>query len=103
MPQWPHEYTVKGWRPDLAFEFEEFCRLIKSQGVVEPWPAAPEKPIYHKSYLVVGAHNYWAIGPQGDKDSPEEATVINRAHGGEERRSSASARAVAPGASQLNS
>ena len=53
--------------------------MIAAQGVVEPWPAAPEKPICHNRNLLVGAHKYWAMGPNGDKDSPEDATVINRA------------------------
>ena len=24
MPPWPHEYTVKAWRPELAANFEDF-------------------------------------------------------------------------------
>jgi hypothetical protein len=24
MPQWPHEYTVREWRPDLELVFLEF-------------------------------------------------------------------------------
>jgi hypothetical protein len=50
----------------LAAEFEDFARLIAVEGVVEPWPSAPEKSIYHNSYLLVGAHKYWAMGPYGD-------------------------------------
>lgn len=79
MPHWPHEYTIKAWRPDLGDEFEAFCRLITRRGVVEPWPPLPEAAIYHNSYLIVGDWKYWAMGSHGDQDSPEEMTAINRA------------------------
>jgi hypothetical protein len=79
MPDWPHEYTVKAWRPELAARFEAFCRLIKAEGVVEPWPPAPDRPIYHNHYLIIGGWKYWAMGANGDLDPPEELTVINRA------------------------
>lgn len=78
MPQWPHEYTIKAWRPDLVAKFEDFCRLIEDQGVVEHWPAPPERAIYHNSYLVVADRKYWAMGAGGDVDPPEKKTVINR-------------------------
>ena len=68
MPEWPHEYTIKGWRPDLVADFEAFCRLIASWRVVEPWPAPPERAIYRNRYLVIDEHKYWAMGPHGDKD-----------------------------------
>src|SRR4051812_980779 len=79
MPDWPHEYTVKSWRPELVTEFEAFCRLIAQEGFVEPWPPAPARAIYHNRYLVVGAFKYWAMGAHGDLDPPETMTVINRA------------------------
>lgn len=79
MPQWPHEYTIKVWRLDLAADFEAYCRLIMSHGVVEPWPSPPERAIYRNSYLVVGDWKYWVMGPHGDQNLPEEMTVINRA------------------------
>jgi hypothetical protein len=78
MPQWPHEYTVKAWRPDLVDEFEAFCRLIENHGVIEPWPPPPARARYHNHYLVIGEHKYWAMGPRGDLDPPGDATVINR-------------------------
>ena len=78
MPDWPHEYTVKSWRPDEIDEFIAFCRLIQTQGTVEPWPPPPDTPRYHNRYLVIGEHKYWAMGPQGDRDTVEEKTVINR-------------------------
>lgn len=78
MPDWPHEYTVKAWRPDLAEEFEAFCRLILEDGEQHPWPPPPARPIYRNHYLVVGEHEYWAMGSQGDSDSVEDKTVINR-------------------------
>lgn len=78
MPDWPHEYTVKDWRPELAESFEAFCRLILADGTVEPWPPPPEAPIYHHRYLVVDDHKYWTMGLQGVDDSVTEKTVINR-------------------------
>jgi hypothetical protein len=79
MPDWPHEYTIKEWRPELASEFEAFCQLIKDEGFVEPWPPPPARPIYHNHYLVIGEWKYWAMGTHGDQDPVEELTVINRA------------------------
>ena len=32
MPDRPHEYTVKAWRPDLHESFEEACRVIAMLG-----------------------------------------------------------------------
>ena len=48
MPDWPHEYTVKSWRPELADRFEAFCRLIRETGFVEPWPPPPATARYAK-------------------------------------------------------
>lgn len=79
MPQWPHEYTVKEWRPEFAAQFEAFCRLIKAEGFVEPWPAPPAQAIYHNHYLVIGDWKYWAMGTRGDLGPAEDLTVINRA------------------------
>lgn len=79
MPECPHEYTVKAWRPDLVSEFVTFCQLIELEGSIEPWPPPPAVPIYHNRYLVVDGHKYWAMGPAGDGDPPDEKTVINRA------------------------
>ena len=79
MPDWPHEYTVKDWRPELVAGFEEFCRLIQAEGFIEPWPPAPAQPIYHNHYLVIGEWKYWAMGNDGDRGPIEDLTVINRA------------------------
>lgn len=79
MPQWPHEYTVKAWRPQLEPEFEAFCWLIADQGFVEPWPPLPARAIYNNHYLVIDEWKYWAMGAHGDLDPPEQMTVINRA------------------------
>src|SRR4029079_6151489 len=35
MPQWPHEYTVREWRPDLEQDFLEFVALIRRGGTVK--------------------------------------------------------------------
>ena len=79
MPDWPHEYTVKSWRPDLADDFEQFSRLVLDSGIQRPWPPPPAAPIHHNHYLVVGEHEYWAMGPLGDSDPVQDKTVINRA------------------------
>ncbi len=79
MPQWPHEYTIKDWNPELCGQFEAFCRLIRIEGVLRPWPVDSPNPRYHNCYLVIDDHTYWALGPNGDKDAPEGMTVINRA------------------------
>ena len=84
MPDWPHEYTVKAWHPELVDAFVAFCRLIANEGAIEPWPPPPAAAIYHNRYLVLDGHKYWAMGPKADLDPPEEMTVINRAtHPGE--------------------
>ena len=66
------------WRPEESQDFEAFCRLVQNRGLSEPWPSPPQDPIYHNHYLVIGGYKYWAMGPQGDLDPPEEKTVINR-------------------------
>lgn len=74
MPQWPHEYTVRQWRPDLEAEFFEFAAVVRGQGVVKPWPPEASRPRYHHTYLEVDDWEYWTMGePIG------ETTVINRA------------------------
>lgn len=79
MPDWPHEYTIKAWRPELSRTFELLCHLIEDAGQVAAWPPAPEKAIYHNAYLVIGPHKYWSMGPRGDQDPIRDRTVINRA------------------------
>jgi hypothetical protein len=74
MPQWPHWYTVRDWRPDLEAEFEAFARLIRRFGVVAPWPRDSANPRYHNAYLVVGAWMYWTM-----PGTIAEHGVINRA------------------------
>ena len=74
MPQWPHEYTVREWRPDLEQEFVDFVVLIRREGIVEPWPADSPSPRYQHSYLGIDGWDYWTMS------APiPETTVINRA------------------------
>jgi hypothetical protein len=74
MPQWPHEYTVRDWRPELNDTFEAFARFTRSDGVVKPWPADSPTPRYHHRYLEIDGWDYWIM------DGTIEATgVINRA------------------------
>lgn len=74
MPQWPHEYTVRKWQPDLEDTFEAFAALTRSAGVVKPWPADSPTPRYHHRYLAIDGWDYWIM------DGPvAETEVINRA------------------------
>ena len=74
MPQWPHWYTVRDWRPDLEPQFEAFARLIRRRGVVAPWPRDSARPRYNHAYLVVGEWMYWTM-----PGTIAEQGVINRA------------------------
>ena len=78
MPDWPHEYTIKAWRPELTASFEALCRLIAATGFVEPWPPPPATAKYCNHYLVIDDHKYWAMGERGDSDPIEHKSVINR-------------------------
>ncbi len=74
MPQWPHEYTVREWRPDLEPDFLGFAALIRGEGVIKPWPREADRPRYHHTYLELDGWEYWTMG------APlPETTVINRA------------------------
>jgi hypothetical protein len=74
MPQWPHEYTVLLWRQDLEPEFRAFVALIRTAGVVKPWPRDSSSPRYHHTYLELSECEYWTMG-----EPIEETTLINRA------------------------
>lgn len=74
MPLWPHEYTVLKWQPEFEVDFREFVALIRTAGVVKPWPRDSSRPRYHHTYLEVGEWEYWTMGePVG------ETELINRA------------------------
>ena len=74
MPQWPHEYTVRGWRPELAPQFEAFVHLIREVGTIKPWPRDAARPRYMHTYLELDGWEYWTMG-----EPVPETTVINRA------------------------
>lgn len=74
MPQWPHEYTVRSWHPELEDTFVSFAALIRRDGQRKPWPKDSDSPRYYHAYLVIDGWQYWTMG------APlEETTVINRA------------------------
>ena len=73
MPQWPHEYTVRRWREDLADEFDAFVRLIRAEGLVKPWPRGSATPRYQHTYLEIDGWQYWTMG-----EPVEETILINR-------------------------
>ena len=74
MPQWPHEYTVREWRPDLEREFFAFVELIRRDGDVKSWPRDALVPRYHLTYLELDGWQYWSMGAP-----VRDTTVINRA------------------------
>lgn len=74
MPQWPHEYTVSKWQPELHHNFLRFVALIRTDGVVKPWPADSPIPRYHHSYLEIDGWDYWTMG-----EPVEQTELINRA------------------------
>jgi hypothetical protein len=78
MPEWPHEYTVKAWRPGLAELFETLSAYIRTAGTARPWPPPPGRAIYHNRYLDIGPHTYWAMGTDGDRGAIVALTVLNR-------------------------
>jgi len=74
MPQWPHEYTVLNWRPELEPEFFALVSLIRSDGVVKPWPPDSAWPRYHHHYLELNGWEYWTMD-----EVLADTTLINRA------------------------
>ena len=74
MPQWPHEYTVRDWRPDLDEDFARMVALIRREGVVKPWPRDSTAPRYHFPYLEIDGWEYWSMG-----EPVPDTIVINRA------------------------
>lgn len=73
MPQWPHEYTFREWRPDIETGFVRFVALIRRDGIVKPWPAEAAVPRYRHTYLELDGWEYWTMG-----EPVSETTVINR-------------------------
>lgn len=77
MPQWPHEYTVLRWQPELDEAFYAFVELIRNDGTVKPWPRDAAVPRYRHSYLEIDGWEYWTMG-----DPIPETVLINRARSG---------------------
>lgn len=74
MAQWPHEYTVLKWDPELHKEFFDLVTLIRADGVVKPWPKDSPNPRYHHHYLEVDGWQYWTMD-----DVIADTQLINRA------------------------
>jgi hypothetical protein len=74
MPQWPHEYTVLRWRPEHEAAFFQLVSLIRSDGVVKPWPRDSVNPKYHHHYLEVDGWEYWTMD-----EVLADTELINRA------------------------
>ena len=68
MPQWPHEYVVREWRPDQEQVFERLVGFIRTHGYDAEFGGATYR------YLEVDGWKYWTMGAP-----PNETTVINRA------------------------
>jgi hypothetical protein len=58
MPQWPHEYTVRAWLPDLEHAFFAFVELIREKGEIKPWPRGAARPRYRHTYLEIDGWEY---------------------------------------------
>jgi len=64
----PHQYTIKGWRPDREREFIQAVKIIRALG-------KPER--FWKQtfiYLYIDGLKYWTMGAPVN-----ETTVLNRA------------------------
>lgn len=68
MPQIPHEYVIRNWRPDKEPVFVRFAMLIRDQG----YDAKFFDTTYR--YLDIDGWKYWTMG-----DTPDETIIINRA------------------------
>ena len=73
MPRWPHEYTLRRWRPEPADEFDGMVVLIRAAGTVKPWPRDAVVPRYHHTYLELDDWQYWTMGAP-----VTETILINR-------------------------
>src|SRR5262249_17946820 len=84
MPQWPREYTVRAWRPDLERDFCHLVVLIRREGVVKPWPrdaAAPLPPhLLGTRWLGVLDHGCARACDHGDQ--PGKAFLTHEHRGG---------------------
>lgn len=68
MPQYPHEYIVRGKCPLSNEEFEYFVWAQRTLGIYETWGA------YRQPYLYIDGYKYWTMGA-----AVEETIIINRA------------------------
>lgn len=68
MPQWPHEYIVKGQCPLSTEEFEHFVWAQRALGIPADWGP------YRQPYLNIDGYKYWTMGCE-----LEATTIINRA------------------------
>jgi hypothetical protein len=68
MPQCPHEYIVRKWRPDKELVFECFVMVIRERGYDARFLDATYR------YLEIDGWKYWTMGA-----ALNETTIINRA------------------------
>lgn len=63
MPQWPHEYTIRDWRPELASEFEAFATFIRETASSSPGRAPRPIPstTIPISQSVISSTGLWVI------------------------------------------
>ena len=84
MPEIPHWYTIRKWRPELDGAFVAFVRHIRSTGIRMEWPDPPAKPLYNNQYLLLDGWKYWTMGDPHPGVVPpietaETTTLVNRA------------------------
>lgn len=70
MPQAPHEYTVRTWRPELEADFFRFRVLIWNAGRRSHFHGRPRR------YYALGEFEYFLASRDPIED---EAMIINRA------------------------
>jgi endo-alpha-1,4-polygalactosaminidase (GH114 family) len=68
MPEHPHEYVVRSWRPDKEPVFERFVMVIREKGYDARFLDATYR------YLEIDGWKYWTMG-----DELNETVIINRA------------------------
>lgn len=70
MPQWPHWYTIRGWKPEKQEEFDYFAGLIQRIGYIDPW----QENQWH--YLVVDEFKYWVIEDVLNRAAPKSNAQV---------------------------
>ena len=71
MPECPHEYTVKHWRPDKYADYEWFAKMIYKHGKDEMFGSKKYR------YLYIDDRKYWVIGIIINRTQQTEGGRVN--------------------------